>query len=299
MLAAVAQPSTLLVDDHFVYWSDGSDRTIARVSKDGMGASAQRIGSSAFDGQDLRADGDTLYYAACCHTSNTQGAVVVLAKDGSSLQTISDIPAGRLVVSGDYLYVSVVTAVARGQLLARISKDGQQVDTFYPQASERPPFGLAADDQHLYITESLMQTGDPPSGLLGAVVAIPLDLAAYESGGGFKLSADTVNPTAILVDDTFVFWVDTFHVTRRAKDSHGPSVLWQGYTAPYLAMDDTFVYWIEYDTVNPGRLLRARKDGTSLTAELLIDQIVEPSGVAVDTDAVYYAGNGGIFKLAK
>jgi sugar lactone lactonase YvrE len=117
----------------------------------------------------------------------------------------------------------------------------------------------------------------------GRVVKRPLP-----TGSATPLAMNEGEPVALVVDSGQVFYADrgTGMIKVVSTTSGAPVVITMGQSTPTaIAVDADYVYWV--NRAQSGQLMRAAKQANA-TAEVLLDGLDYPAGIALDTDLIYF-----------
>jgi hypothetical protein len=146
-------------------------------------------------------------------------------------------------------------------------------------------YGVAVDEASLYWASRA-----------GSVETKPL------LGGEPSVIATGQSPRDVVVDQDTIYWVDQDQGTVLARNKAGGPTLVIAESQPRpgaIAQDEQHVYWANAGSDIAGSIVRAGKDGSSVTVLAEVEQAL---GVAVDGDAVYFTSYGtaqGVFRIDK
>ncbi len=142
------------------------------------------------------------------------------------------------------------------------------------------------------------------------------DAAATEAAPPLTLASGRIQPAEIVVDDTYVYWVEfgadggVYRTRKDGSDLGAVTTVAAHQDFPVdLGVDDAGVYWatqsasgLPLGSPDAGTIMRAAKDGSGVPATLL-SQVGFPNRVALDDTRVYFTleivGNGAVWSVPK
>jgi hypothetical protein len=231
-----AAPSTLALDDNWVFWTEhvkldpANPTSIGRVMKqDKNGGQATIVAQGIRDAlTSLASDAKDLYWLAGAQIMSASkaggGAHPVTLKLSDPTSVASD---------GKSLFFTQTSnadkAKPGGAVLETSPRPGSKIVTLATGLSN--PNGVLVDDANVYWIEG------------GTKV---MSLAKKAGGAPKSLAESTGGIVDLALDDTFAYWVTADgNVVRVAKDGSGsPTTLAAGQTNPVgIAVDRTNVFW--------------------------------------------------------
>ncbi|MCA9639902.1 MAG: hypothetical protein H6718_21410 [Polyangiaceae bacterium] len=261
-VATPKDPLGIAADGTDVYWANGEGGAIERAPR-GTTGSATSVATGLTNPKDLVLVGDEVVFIE----ETASGRVGKVAKIGGN---ITDVAAGltptQLTGDSAGLFWTTSASIFNGTD-SRGAKNAQ---------------GMTLDGTHVYFSEAFN----------GALVRMPRDLASAESK--LTLTTSQVNPTAVAVDDTQLYWTardasgGVFSIPKsggaiRTLDSGGEP--WD------VEVDATHIYWLSRLPV--GQLKRAPLSGSPV--ESVADTPGNVHSLVVTSDALYWTvqGSGG------
>jgi hypothetical protein len=176
-------------------------------------------------------------------------------------------------------------------LIGRIAMSDPQPDPTFFAADNASPNLMALDATDVYWVDRREE---------GTV-----NRNARQGGSSVRIADQQVQPFAVAVDRTHVYWTNYIDrpaaaaVMRASKDGRGnPAQIGSGHRKPYaVAVDDVddYVYWTDEGA---DRVRRARKGGSE-QQDLHARGV--PHGIALDREFVYWVGSraGEVLKLRR
>lgn len=178
-------------------------------------------------------------------------------------------------------------------------------------ASTSQPSGLAVDKTHVYFTAPSLGTIQRVQRDGKCLPVAPCPQSFVGAGAGDPLTGQTRGPTAIVSDDTNVYWTaDAAGILVKRAASLPPGAITTlgpaTSTSPgYLALGGGKLWWTTgFGTTDPAPHLRTiNPDGTGLTTignyQSPVSAFKGRGGVATDATSVYWASeNGGVYHAA-
>jgi hypothetical protein len=269
--------ATVVVDDRQAYFSDGAGYVWAQAKDASSPARMLWDGSRGFAMSLVLVGGDVVFGVAPRRRGTDRAKLVRVPKTGATgagtVITESPDDVISLVSDGTNLYFSLfdgspirVAPLAGGA--SRVAR-----------APGIKNGALAVDEHWLYVADYER----------GVVVR------ASKTPGGTEtvLARAQPKPVGIAVDASFVYWpCESDGTIRRVPKTGGAvSVVARGQiNHDLLAVDAGWVYWASWDQKHT--LKRTKKDGSQRAPEVLLTDLRDPEGVAVDSKYVYVANKG-------
>lgn len=154
-------------------------------------------------------------------------------------------------------------------------------DLVFPEFPYLPPYGGAI---YLYYTVS-----DATSGYIGRVV-----VDGTQANHRF-INTGTRDITAVAVNDTHIYWVETTNKRIRRCDLNGNNfttvVTLTKTDCRGLALDSNYLYWTYEDSISTdySSIGRYALNGSSTTHKFISGTDFQPQGVAVNNTHIYWA----------
>lgn len=230
----------------FVYWVQG--KQIRRAAKDGSDAGSSVLLDGPRDILDIAVDDTTIYYVAVDDAAGI-GSLERMPKGGGASSTVDpDANLDVILVTTSAAKVTYADSTGVVYTLPKTSDGGagrtkvgnENNDLIDPDVT----VGIRTDDSALFWAEENLGADQPAT--------IDRHLLAAGVGGAVIYSDPKAKPSALAIDDTYVFWTD----------------------------------------IQLGTVRRALKTDQAARGELLLATQPRPSGVAVDASKVYVTLQG-------
>jgi hypothetical protein len=302
--------SALTIDDANVYWVDYDTPAIATIRKDGTCADGSQPGdpncpeqlapTSTFvtvrSPRSITTDGTNVYWTNYDNTIATQAIVQRSASGAFTLLGLCAVPA-IVTVGGDGLVYWTAAgdpaAVFRAQPGVASSASVLVTHAADSGVTDHGNLGIVADKSSVYWVD--WRTGGVYSTPLGqpctqesTCKTLFVDTSCMSTA---SCTGGTYGPAALVMDDTTLYWTNTFTGTimRVAKDGTGAATLAIGQgQAQALAIDGGELFWGNFadSTIRTMRVSDPPCDAT--TCKVLAKDQVFPAGIAADATAIYW-----------
>lgn len=294
----------LVLDERYIYWTDGEDGTVTRLPKDG--GVPLILATDQAQATELKIAGGWLYWVL--NRAYGRGAVVRMPAEGGDVEVIAggqENPEALAIHGDTVVWTTCGDGLATGTVCQK-RLDGGPVVTLATR--QKQPRSIALDAECIYWTNF----GNKRPGYFtdGSVVRMPRD-------GGKKryiLAKDQSMPHSITMDGDWFYWTTSAEIyepyspgailKRRKGEKRTIRLVEWGREHGLLAVDATHVYWFQEFG---GVLVRVPKEGGEPEPLLLqsSDPMLRVQSFAVDDRCVYWAASdsrtagGAIFKMAK
>ena len=279
VLASGGGAESLAVDETSVYWTDGVNGEVRKVSKDG-GPSSAVYSVANTEPWGVAVDSSRVYWTlpnfALGGTSAVMSAPLL---GGTPTALVTNVPGPMSMAVSP---ANVYWATSGQDAIQSVAIDGGSASTVVSDASGAS--ALAVDGNNVYWCNANGIYQEPLSG------GTPLKIGP--------------SANAVALDATDVYYVGGMGSVGRVPIGGGtPTVLTTGRTSTLVAVavDGQNVYWIEGEgTIQQGAVAALPKSGGRVV--VLASGLGDPSAIAVDDTGIYFtnpAGGGLVEKIAK
>lgn len=209
--------------------------------------------------------------------------VYALSLNGKKLDLIAsvDAPVSQIIADGARAYWT------GGNMSKGFVEMWDPATMMRSTLSQPPTSGLAVDTTHLYwsVTDKDPKTSGIRRARISELGLMPI----------VEIVIQGRTPTAIAVDDAFVYWVETgssstaiFRAKKEGSDGAKPASLVTGSIEHAIAVDATNVYWIEDNTIR-----KRSKEGNDAPVVLAdrtpFGKAFQSHWLTIDRSRVYFA----------
>jgi hypothetical protein len=281
LAAGVAPASSIAVDTVNVYWTDEVG-AVWSVPRGGGTPALVTTGQSGALGLVVLGNG---YWVS--GSGSTAGSIEMV---DFATGTLTRLAAGivnpfGLAASPTRVYWTSQNPMGTAVLLSAIEDDAGSSQELANIGGAEGPGSLAIDADNAYF--ALAQPG-------GAAAVLSVPLAGGPPGTVWSAAGDV--PVDLVVGTGAVYWLETSPAAVwSAPAGATPAVLASGIDRPaHLCVDETMAYW---SSPGDGQVFAVPLAGGSVGT--MAANLIGPSAVAVDADAIYVATVDSILKVAK